>query len=51
MCFSSGDSRLPPVVQIVMSVAYRLLFITGENAELTVVTVEKECSVAEDLLY
>ena len=34
-----------------MSSVWRLLFITGKNALLVVVTVEKECSVAENVLY
>jgi len=39
--FSSGDSNSgsPLLVQIAMSVACRLLFITGENAQLAAVTV------------
>ena len=34
-----------------MSAACRLLFIAGENAELMVMTVMKECFVAENLSY
>ena len=44
VCFSSGDSGSPLLVQIVTSMARRLLFITGEN-------VEKHCFEAENLLY
>ena len=38
--FSSGDGDcgLPPLVQIFLSAICRLLFITGENAQLLVVT-------------
>lgn len=32
VCFSSGNSRLPPLMEIVMSTAYRLLFMAGKNA-------------------
>jgi len=32
MCFSSGDSGSPPLVQIFMSATCRLLFFAGENA-------------------
>ena len=32
MCFCSGDSESPPVVQIFTSATCRLLFITGKNA-------------------
>ena len=41
--FSSGDrhSRSPPVLQIFTSMALRLLFITGENAWLMVLTMLK----------
>jgi len=51
--FSSGisDSGSSLLVQIVMIAAYRLLFIIGENAQLMVVTVDKQCFVAEHLLY
>ena len=45
-----GDSGSPPPVQMFTSAACRLLFITGENAELMVMT-EKQCFVAENLLY
>jgi len=39
-------------MKIFMSAECRLLFIGGKNAELMVVTiVEKQCFVAEDLLY
>jgi len=51
--FSSGDSdsMSPLLVQIFTSLAHRLLFITGDNAQLMVVTVLKRCFVAENLLY
>ena len=42
--FSSGDSdrgAAPPLVQIFMSIACRLLFIAGEKASLMVVTMLK----------
>ena len=41
--FSSGDrdSGVPPLVQIVMSAACRLLFTAGENSQLMAVTVLK----------
>ena len=39
--FSSGNGGSPPLVQTFMSTACRLLFITGENAELMVVTLLK----------
>ena len=41
MCSSSvdNDSGSPLLVQIFMSMAYRILFIAGENARLLVVTV------------
>jgi len=32
VCFSSGSSRLPPLMQIIMNTAYRLLFMAGKNA-------------------
>ena len=50
--FSSGDSNSgsPPLVQICMSVASSLLFISGKNAKLMVVSVLKN-SVLENLLY
>ena len=37
----SSDSGSPLLLQIVMSVACRLLFIAGENAELMVVSMLK----------
>ena len=51
--FSSGngDSGSPPLAQVLTSAVCRLLFIVGENAQLMVVTVEKQCCVAENLLY
>jgi len=50
--FSSGDSNSgsPPLVQISESVASSLLFISGKNAKLMVVSVLKN-SVLENLLY
>ena len=36
--FSTGNSGSPPLVQIFTSMLCRLLFIVGENAQLTVVT-------------
>ena len=53
VCFSRGDSNSGscPLVQIFMSTACRLLFITGENAWLMVVAMLKKCFVAEDLLF
>ena len=43
VCFSSGDSNSgsPMLVQTLTSMACRLLFITGKNAQLMVVTVLK----------
>jgi len=38
-------------MQVFMRVTCRLLFITGKNAQLMVVTVLKKCSVGENLLY
>ena len=38
LCFSSGDSGSPLLVQTVMGVACRLLFVADENAQLMVVT-------------
>jgi len=51
--FSSGDSNSgsPPLVQIFISAACRLLFIAGKNAYLMVKTVEKQCFVAENVLH
>jgi len=41
--FSSGDSDggLPPLAQTVISMACRLLFLTGQNAQLMLVTMLK----------
>ena len=39
--FSSSKSRSPPLVQISVSAAYRLVFTAGENAQLMVVTMSK----------
>ena len=49
--FSSGDSDSgsPPIVNIFMSTACRLLFIAGETNGGD--SVKKECFVAENLLY
>uniref|UniRef100_A0A8C9L1U1 DUF3730 domain-containing protein n=1 Tax=Pavo cristatus TaxID=9049 RepID=A0A8C9L1U1_PAVCR len=51
--FNSGDSNCgsPLLVQICTSTACRPLFIAGENAELTVVTMLKNSFIAEDFLY
>jgi len=38
VCFSVGNSRSRPLVKIFMSAAHRLLFTTGKNAKLLVVT-------------
>ena len=53
MRFSIDDSNSgsPLLVQVLMSTVCRLLFITDKNAQLMVVTVEKHCFVAENLLY
>jgi len=42
LCFSSGNNELPQLVQILMSMACRLLFIAGENAWLMVVIALKK---------
>jgi len=44
--FQQWQQRSPPLMQIFTSAACRLLFITGENVQLMVVTVEKPCFVA-----
>ena len=54
--FSSGDSNVKDKprsrrTQTDTSTPYRLLFIASENAQLIVVAVEKQCFVAENLLY
>ena len=41
VCFSSGNSRSPPLVQILKSTACRLLFIAGKNGQLIAVTMLK----------
>jgi len=41
VCFSSGNNGSPQLVQIFTSVLSRLLFITGENAKLVVMTTLK----------
>jgi len=46
--FSSGSA---PLVQLCASTACRLLLLAGENTWLMAVTVEKQCSVADDSLY
>ena len=48
VCFSSSnsDSGSLPLVQIFTSAACRLLFITGKNAQLTMVTVLKDSEFA-----
>jgi len=43
-CFSSSKSRSPPLVQISVSAAYRLLFIGGDYAK-------RDRFVADNLLY
>ena len=48
---SSSDDVSPLLVQIAMSVACRLLFTAGENAQLMVVAMLKNCFVAGNLLY
>ena len=48
---SSADSGSPQLVQVLTGIAFRLLFITDENAYPMVVTVEKQSFVAENLLY
>ena len=37
----NGDNGLPPLVQIIMSAACRLLFTVGEIAQLMIVTMLK----------
>jgi len=55
-CFLCSDTVFaagsPLLVQIFLSVACRLFFIAGENAQLMVVNdyVEKQCFVSENLL-
>ena len=49
VCFSSGNSGSPLLAQIDTSAACRLLFITGKNAPIRAVTIEKHF-VAENLL-
>ena len=46
--FSRRDSRSPPLVQMFMRKTCRLLFTSGENAQLMVVTDEKMCFAAEN---
>lgn len=48
--FNSGNSgyESPPLMQIVTGLACRLLFMVGENSDLTV---EKESFIAESLFY
>ena len=41
MCFSSGDSGSPLLVQIFTSAACRLLFAAGKNTQLMMVTMLK----------
>jgi len=38
-------------VQVFTSMAHRILFIGGKNAQLMMVTVLKKCCAAENLLY
>jgi len=51
--FSSedSDSGAPPLVQVFTSMAHRILFIGGKNAQLMMVTVLKKCCAAENMLY
>jgi len=49
--FISGDNGSPLLVHILTSVAYRLLLIASKNAQLMVVTMLKECFIAENVLY
>jgi len=50
VCFSNGDSNSesPPLVQVLMNMTCRLLFIAGENANDDKYA-EKYCFVAENL--
>lgn len=48
--FSSDDSGSPSLMLICTSMAWRLLFIAGENALLMVVTLKKYCFVVDTLL-
>jgi len=48
--FSSGNSGSPLLVQIDMSAVCRFLFITGKNAPIPAVTIDKQYSVAENSL-
>ena len=49
--FSSGDSGLPPLAQIFMSITCALLFMAGEKAQPMVVTVLKNSFIADNLFY
>jgi len=53
VCFSIGQSysESPLLGQIFMSLACRLLSITGENEQLMVVSMLKNSFVAENFLY
>ena len=48
VCFSSGNSRSPSLVQVLTNTACRLLFPASENGG---DYDEKECFVAENLLH
>ena len=50
VCFSSGNSGSPLLVQIDSSAACMLLFTTGKNAPIPAVTIDKQYSVAENSL-
>ena len=50
VCFSSGDSGSPPLVQIFRSMACRLLFIIVKNALVSVVTMLKKSVLQQNLL-
>jgi len=49
--FISGDNGSPLLVDILTSVGYRLVLIASKNAQLMVVTMLKECFIAENVLY
>ena len=51
VCFSSSNSDSESsLVLIVMSVEWRLLFITGENAQLMMVAMLKKFSITDTML-
>lgn len=52
VCFSSSNSDSESsLVLIVMSVEWRLLFITGENVQLMMVAMLKKFSITDTMLY